>query len=332
MWRGCRRVLLTLLVAMATLSTGPSWLAAQGAASRSVDTLPTAIPGSILGVVVDSSNVPIPDIAVYLYEARQQVRTGRDGRFRFDNVGKGKYTLSARSVGFLGVTERINVKAAGATVRLQLTRLARGLPAVITTADRTGLSGVVADTSLRPLRDVSVRIMGTGLTTKSDSLGRFYLPVKPGSYLMRFERDGYDRQLMGLSMPPTQGREVAIWMTKSGVRENPLIGANLFEFDQRRIRARQVTYANFSRDDLIATGALDLMQAAARATSQRVDFDACAYLDGGPAFAPLWALPVGDTEFMEASVPGNTGRNAVDIIGRPASARGSCSYNVWLRR
>ncbi len=293
--------------------------------------LPEPVPGVIAGIVVDSANVPIRNIAVYLYERREQVRTGPDGRFRFSGIEKGTYTLSARSVGFIGATERLKVPAKGAVVRLKLTQLERGLPAVITTASRGGLAGIVADTALRALGDATVKLMGTSYSAKTDSAGRFYFAAKPGSYLLRVERTGYARQLIGVTVPANEGREVAVWLTAGPTRENPVVGANLFDFEQRHIRARQVTYQFFSRDDLSATGATDVMQAAARKTAMPVDFSACAYLDGGPAVAPLWSIAVGEVEFMEALVPGPRGAPG-DILNKPTGARATCSYNVFLRK
>lgn len=293
--------------------------------------LPEPVPGVIAGIVVDSANVPIRNIAVYLYERREQVRTGPDGRFRFSGIDKGTYTLSARSVGFIGATERLKVPAKGAVVRLKLTQLERGLPAVITTASRGALAGIVADTALRALGDATVKLMGTSYSAKTDSAGRFYFAAKPGSYLLRVERTGYARQLIGVTVPANEGREVAVWLTAGPTRENPVVGANLFDFEQRHIRARQVTYQFFSRDDLSATGATDVMQAAARKTAMPVDFSACAYLDGGPAVAPLWSIAVGEVEFMEALVPGPRGAPG-DILNKPTGARATCSYNVFLRK
>lgn len=321
-----RRVLAAAVLAVAALTARAPRALAQAPAA------PEPVAGTLSGVVVDSTNTPIRDIAVYLYERREQVRTGADGRFRFTDVSKGTYTLSARSVGFIGVTQRLKVSAQGAEVRLKLARLERSLPPVVTTASRGGLAGIIADTALRALRDANVKIVGTALSTKTDSAGRFYLAAKPGSFLLRVDRDGYARQLIGVTIPPNEGREVAIWLTQSEGRDNPLVSANLFDFEQRHIRGRRVRYQFFTRDDLTATGATDVMQGAARATSVRPTFDACAYLDGGPATAPLWAVAIGEVEFMEALVPDNSGRPPGDILNRPTGARGNCSYNIWLRK
>jgi hypothetical protein len=189
----------------------------------------------------------------------------------------------------------------------------------------------VADTALRALGSATIKLMGTGYATRTDSAGRFYLAAKPGTYLLRVEREGYARQLNGGTVPPNEGREVAVWLVQGPTRENPVVGANLFDFEQRQIRARQVSYQFFSRDDLTATGATDVMQAAARTTTVPPSFESCAYLDGGPATAPLWAIAVGEVEFLEARVPGANGY-AGDILNRATGARGSCSYNVWLRK
>jgi hypothetical protein len=52
---------------------------------------------------------------------------------------------------------------------------ARPLPAIVTSATRTGLAGVVAEESHRPIAGAEVRIVGKGMRTTTDSAGAFFL-------------------------------------------------------------------------------------------------------------------------------------------------------------
>jgi hypothetical protein len=46
--------------------------------------------------------------------------------------------------------------------------------------------------------------------------------------MVRIERDGYARQLIGVTVPPN-GRKIAAWMVPQRGGNNPREGANLFE-------------------------------------------------------------------------------------------------------
>ena len=51
---------------------------------------------------------------------------------------------------------------------------------------------------------VAVRVLGSGVgSAVTDSSGEFVLPVKPGYYMVRLERDGYGRQNIGVTVPDT---------------------------------------------------------------------------------------------------------------------------------
>ena len=75
------------------------------------------------------------------------------------------------------------------------------LPSVVTQADRGGLSGVIADTDHNPLKDATVSVMGEGKAARTDFTGNFFIPLKAGQYMVRIEREGHVRQMMGVMIP-----------------------------------------------------------------------------------------------------------------------------------
>ena len=62
--------------------------------------------------------------------------------------------------------------------------------------------------------------------------GRYMLPLKPGRYMVELKREGFTRQVIGVTIPENEGRKIAAWMVPQQGRANPLEGANLFEMSQ----------------------------------------------------------------------------------------------------
>jgi TonB-linked SusC/RagA family outer membrane protein len=99
--------------------------------------------GRISGVVTDSSdNRPLPAVQVTLAGSRLAAVTGDDGRFTINNVPAGRYSVSARRLGYRAVTTPNIVVGSGATAtaNFRLAPVGLTLEAVVTT-------GVVDPTS-----------------------------------------------------------------------------------------------------------------------------------------------------------------------------------------
>lgn len=309
-------------------------------------------PGTIVGMVEDSLGTPMADALVMVYELRRQVRTRADGSFRFDSIKPGKYRVGARALGYIGAGADVVVGRTGGWARLRLIQFATTLAPMVTEAEEMGLSGIIGDTAFRAMDSVEVRVLASQLHARTDSLGRFALPLPPGRYMVRVERPGYQGQAIGVSIPSKGGRKLAIWMVPSDKADAREIirQRNLFDLEQRLNRASAVRFQTFAREDLMRTGAVDAAVAASRATVQRYDPFACAVLDGGPAWAPLWSIGVDEIEFMEANIPipqrpknpvtslrGNTPMNNSSGSIRDAQVLGAgsgagCTYGIWLRK
>jgi len=330
------------LLLLVALFIAPAAARAQAAADQKT--------GSLVGVVVDTLGAPIRDASVLIASLRRTTRTLDDGTFRFDSLPSGLLRLTARAVGYIGPGENaIIVRGETARVSFRMLRLAASIAAMTVRASRPGLAGIVGDTAYHALDSVRVKALGKSALTTTDSVGGFYLPLKPGAYMLRLDRTGFATQMVGVHMPDDSGKKVSVLMTPDGPMDAVEImrQMSLFELENRLLRASPIRYRTFSREALQRFGASDLLQSIGRATAQRMSPDACAAINGGPETAPLWSIDLDDVEFVEAnlagfgamagsrgptSINGMTARGAsptgTEFVGRGAQ----CTYAVWFRR
>lgn len=296
-----RRGSLRLAAAIASTGAFPG-----GGFAQSLPVLPT---GGIRGTVVDEAGRPIENAEVVIRQLQYVAVTSTTGQFVVTNVKAGRYNLNVRALGYSSVSARVSVGDMLVAVSFTLKRVSFTLPARVTTASRGGLSGVIADTGYRALSNARIRVIGMPEETVTDSAGAFFLPLSPGRYLVRLEREGYARQLIGVSIPENEGREIAAWMMPSKGRDNPRIGANLFDMRQRLIGADfagtarpmngPATSRVFSREDIDKLGHRDLLALVRATAGVPVGSDCWVTINGGPRRDPLWRTSLMDVEFIE---------------------------------
>ncbi len=307
--------------------------------------------GRITGIVVDSAGNPMANVAVLVFEQRRQVRTRADGTFRLDSLKVGNARISARAIGYVsaGLDVRVRVDSTP-DVRLEMVQFAVVLPAMTSVASDLGLSGIIGDTAYRAILGAKVQVMGTGLFALTDSVGQFRIPLKPGAYMVRIEAKGYRGQAVGVRIPADSGRKIsALLPPMQGMDAIEIMRQwNLGGLHERLLVASPVYNRVFTRDDLRALHIEDPVRAMAQLTADRINRDACAKINGGPAWAPLWSLQIDDIEFIEANLPRparNTRRSLTGgATSGPISAGGSgaalpnvgagmtCGYIAWLRQ
>lgn len=328
-----RLVLLAVMSILCVVDAG-----AQGAAPRPVG------PNTLSGVVRDESGRPIGEADVFVNKLQLRTRTREDGSFQFAQVKEGRYDVSARKIGYAARTVRVTIGDGGGAVAITMTRVAFSLPSVQTVADRGGLSGVIADSGYRAMPGVQVRVLGTDRDALTDSSGAFFLPLKPGHYMVELKRDGFARQLIGVTVPESEGRKLAAWMIPQTGRSNPLEGANVFELSQRLMRATPVTTQLYTREDMDRLGISDVRQLVSRAAARMLDANCPALINGGPQTLPLWQLLAIDVEFVEVHTArpptpkttsvmdaGQVTRSAASPSMTPTSVCGTVPI-VWLRK
>lgn len=296
-------------------------------------------PGTLSGIVIDSLGRPVAEATVYLADTRRTALTRANGSFRFDSLKEGQHRIGARAVGFISSRAgAVKVGPDGGVAVIQLFRLTMELPSVTTSARRGGISGVIGDTSYRAMAGVTVQVLGSSMGSAStDTLGEFYLPVKPGSYMVSLDRPGYRRQLIAVTVPADSGRRVAAWLAPMAGKDNPIVGKNMFELEHRLV-IRSPTWSRlYTNEDLQNLGIEDALQAAERFAARRLDNDECALIDGGPEVAPLWTISTSEIEMMESYMVSTTrGARYGVVVGRdmPAKKIGDrvCTHVIWLRK
>jgi hypothetical protein len=300
-------------------------------------------PRTLVGIVTDTLGAPLEDVTVFVHELRRQTRTRAGGEFRFDSVPAGRYSVGARRIGYIVAAKTVTVGPNGGAVELRMIHLGTYLAPMVTEASRGGLSGIVGDTAFRALADVQVRVIGASAVAHTDSSGAFYLPIKPGHYLVLLELRGFVRQRVGVTIPDTGGRQIAAWLIPQNGRANPIEGVNLFELERRMNLANPVYSRFLTREDLLKSGAADAARAASQFAAARVKDSECALINGGPDKVPLWTIAVSDIEFMETNVTRPprrtaTSRGVTSIGGNKkletgiSDAQLSCAHVVWMRK
>ncbi|MBL0169977.1 MAG: carboxypeptidase regulatory-like domain-containing protein [Gemmatimonadaceae bacterium] len=236
--------------------------------------------GAITGTVVDTNGVPIAEVTVTLVKTQRRTLTGVDGSFRFDSIPLGTHEVSARGVGLIGGVQRVTVGPNGGSVTIVMIRFSTSLPSMVTVATQGGLSGVIGDTAYHALAGVVITAVGGSQIAKTDSTGAFAMPLKPGRYLIRLERDGYLRQTMGVTIPETEGRRIAAWLAPQEGAPNHAEAQNMFDLGQRMIHLSHVSAKFYSREDLVQQGIVDLQALAIRWGTGRLTVECMVSING----------------------------------------------------
>jgi hypothetical protein len=279
---------------------------------------------TVSGSVRDSAGGAVRGVEIELEPGSRTARTNDRGAFTFPDVGSGEYKLSARRPGYRLLSREVTVDG-DVSVALTLER-AVVLPATITSVNRLGLSGVVEDTQRHPIAGARVSVTGAGREVSTDSVGAFYVEVRPGRYLVRILHDGYADRVVGVRVPPDSGRRIVVDLstgeTGSAARES----ATLFDLNERIIRTPGPLHF-FTREELMKSGARQLSQFAGYATAHPVD-ESCRAAIGGESWSmPLWTIDVSDIELLEVNP------RTSSAVGTSRVQTGGCPLIIaWLRK
>lgn len=288
---------------------------------------------AIIGIVLDSAGVPIANAQVYIGANGRRAATGSDGRFRIENVDRGRHFVTARRIGYYPETQVALVDSLDVDIRYHLLPVARVLPVVVASANRGGISGVLHDSALTVVPGANIDALGSGnQRAVSDADGAFFLDVKPGKYMLEITRPGFATRLVSVRVPRDSGRRVVIGLTAA---TRPAIVRERVAYRELRdrmmrdvIRSTQI----FTREDLDKMGDRQLNQLAAFSSVSNVDDRCWATVDGNPHHAvQLWALDIAELEMVEvygkkATAPSSS-RDA-RLIGYT----GCPTVYVWTRR
>lgn len=145
--------------------------------------------GSLSGTVTDSVGTGISGVAVTLDSGGYATNTDSLGRYTIPDVPGRTWTLRFTKTNWMdtslpGVVLAIDEDKKGVDMKM------RPVPVVDTTGS---FSGTVTDTAGKPILGASIQVVGaTGLTTLSDSSGKFLLTQVPaGIWGLSFSKAGY---------------------------------------------------------------------------------------------------------------------------------------------
>jgi hypothetical protein len=259
------------------------------------------------GIVIDSvTRQPIEGVLVTLsgQGILQSVASHDDGTFRFSKIGRGTYTLTARRLGYARLEMPIPIEENGVKIRISLVRITT-LDTVITRGGM-GIGGQVGTlNSLRPLRNAEVTVVGVGTKGRTDSAGRFFIPLRnPGTYVVRARTEGYEPVALSVFVPRDSASRLMLLMDTAATQKSNAYELAWLEFSDRA-RLRGTKSAIVSHSELARTGEIGLLEALQRVQSVaskqlRFGQTVCIFVDGRPsAGAPLRSWDIEQVEAVE---------------------------------
>lgn len=266
----------------------------------------TPMPGPkiMVGVVRDTAGFPVPGAEVIIPGLARRLIANGEGIFRFDSVPKGKHTMRARKLGYAPQIREFTVDSAGGLAEFELMPLARALPAMVSASERPGITGVVGDTAYEVIPGVTVTALGGGLHTESDSSGKFYIPAKGGSHMVRFTKPGYADKLVTVTYPADSGRRISVWMSPKTIGTPIREVHNFDDLSERIAWTKPQNRLVYTHEQLVNFGSewvYDAVQSAASRFNSREPYsrDCMVMVNGGPAIANLSHLTVDEVETVE---------------------------------
>jgi hypothetical protein len=151
-------------------------------------------------VVRDIAGTALSDVSVTLVGESVATRTDSVGVFVLADVALGMHTVLFRRIGYRSVEYRWPTRLGVALqVEVTMTPVPRALDRVVVEAPgasrRRGTSsigGTVTDSSGQSMPGADVRLLGAGMSTITDSMGRFeFRLLAKGSYIVRVRHHGF---------------------------------------------------------------------------------------------------------------------------------------------
>lgn len=287
-------------------------------------------PGTLVGIVVDTSGRLLDSVQVYITNPRRDVRTVA-GAFRLnDLVENREITIGFRKIGYVSQQISLKIEKGGGSMRVAMAPTVRALPAVVTEARQTGLSGVVTDTLRQPLPGVRVEAVSSGAGAAiTDSAGRFAIDAKPGKYMVTTTLKGHDAQMLSVTIPAEGGRRLAVTLTPIADKGRYARQAWIIDNLRTRMLYKWGPFSKlYSREDLARLEHnTDLRQLATMAQAGRVDEQCEVVVDGEPREStPVWAINLDELESVEVYgspiiKPGTKQRNLPTSINGQGTRR-----------
>jgi hypothetical protein len=311
-----------LVLGVATVAAGQEPVRLPGVVVRAPIEKPG--PRALAGVVRDTFALPIDSVEVSIPDLKRRAATDGDGKFRFDDIGPGKYDVRARKIGYAPQVRTVTVDRNGGVGTFELLQFQRALPPVVVNAARGGIGGVVGDTSYHAIRGATVRLAGEGQTVETDSSGYFHFEVAAGEYYLTVNQTGFASKVVSVRVPADSGRRVSIFLEPRA--ESPREHWNIDDMNERLVMRTATNSTLYSREDLIDMHVQWISEAVqggyTRAAVGRIsilDDDCAAIVDGGPRTTLIKDLTIDDVATIEIYPPGVTTAQRSLMMDRPPS-------------
>ncbi len=304
--------------------------------------------GAVHGVVRNESGRAIEQAQVLLDpgQGQRELRTDRDGQFRFIGVSPGSHRLRVLRIGF--EPRDTTLAVTGATeISISLRRLT-SLSEVAVRARPTGVYGtVLSRDSLKPIAGARIELLGANTRDTTDTDGAFAMgKARAGTFLLRVSSEGFDTRTISVFVPKD-----------SGVGIDVVLRPGSTAFDQRmemlwadmaqRVNWAGVNSAFIGREELLNHGkSLSLAIKFTPSLAKKglvIDELACLYVDGLPRpFATILDFSVEEVESIE--VYGRRGEWTGQLArwppkipcgnpnARPAPGNRAGIVVIWTRR
>jgi hypothetical protein len=263
----------------------------------------------LAGVVRDTTGFPIDGVEITIVSLRRRATSQANGAFRFDDLATGTYEVRARKLGYAPQVRTFAVDSGGGAGAFAMMPVPVALLPIVSSAARGGLSGVVGDTAFRPLAGAKVQVVGHSDMTRTDSIGTFYIPVRPGNYTVAISQQGYEFKIVGVTVPPDSGRRITAYLTPQSRPPSVREAHNLEDFATRMAWRTVANSKVFTRAEPEAQGVEWVTDAVQMGWGwvggftdhdrNDLDLDCAAVKNGGPAYVDLESLTVEEIETIE---------------------------------
>ncbi len=299
-------------------------------------------PSTLVGIVTDTSgDFPIDSVQVFINALKRQTLTSANGTFRFNDIKPGKYQIATRKLGYLPQVKTVVVADSGGSVRFEILQQTHALPTMVTSATALGLSGVIGDTAYDVIQGAEVYAITTDKRVRTDSMGRFFMDLRPGRYMIQVSKEGYGTKIMGVTVPVDSGRRMVTWLAPAdrGLQNRQTM--NLFELAERIEKTPSTRKKLYSREDITKLNFEELRQVAIAGAGKPVPEECDAIIDGGPVKYPIWSISAADLDMVEVYVDGMARQTVTSIPMRgkagppPTAAPDRCDgvkIYAWLRK
>lgn len=261
---------------------------------------------SLRGIVRNESARPIEQAEIILDPGagQRELRTDRDGQFRFLGVAAGPHRVRVLRIGFAPRDTTVTVSGNTTEIPISLERLT-ALSEVAVRTRPTGVYGTVVERdSLKPVAGARIELLGARVTGTTDAAGTFAMGnARAGTFMLRVSRDGYDSRMMSVRVPVDTGVGIDI-VLRPGLASRDDHERMLLEDMAQRIHWKGVNAAVVGRDELLGRGSsLNLAIRFAPSFAEKsivIDERACLFVNGlARPFATILDFSVEEIESIE---------------------------------